>query len=44
MTVAVPLALAVAYGFHLLFERPFMRGHPANLKRAEKAAVLDTAP
>ena len=42
--VAVPLAAALAYGFHLLFERPFMRGHPKTLPRAEKAAVLDAAP
>jgi hypothetical protein len=24
--IAVPLSLAVAYGFHMLFERPFMHG------------------
>ena len=42
--LGVPVALAVTYGFHLVFERPFMRGHPKSLPRAEKAAVLDTAP
>ncbi len=44
LCVAVPTATAFAYGFHLLFERPFMLGHPGNLKRAEKAAILDPAP
>ncbi len=42
--VAVPVATVVAYGFHLLAERPFMQGHPENLKRSEKAAILDPAP
>ena len=42
--VAVPLVLLIAYGFHVVFERPFMRGHPKSLPRAEKAAVLDPAP
>ena len=44
LLVGVPVALALAYGFHLVFERPFMRGHPKSLPRAEKAAVLDAAP
>jgi peptidoglycan/LPS O-acetylase OafA/YrhL len=42
--IAVPVATAFAYGFHLVAERPFMLGTPENLKRAEKAAILDTAP
>ena len=42
--LGVPASLALAYGFHLVFERPFMRGHPKSLPRAEKAAVLDAAP
>jgi peptidoglycan/LPS O-acetylase OafA/YrhL len=42
--IAVPVATAFAYGFHLVAERPFMLGHPESLKRAEKAAILDTAP
>ena len=42
--LGVPVSLALAYGFHLVFERPFMRGHPKSLPRAEKAAVLDAAP
>jgi peptidoglycan/LPS O-acetylase OafA/YrhL len=42
--VGVPMAVALAYGFHLVAERPFMLGHPESLKRAEKAAILDTAP
>ncbi len=44
MFIAVPVAVALAYAFHLVAERPFMLGHPRTLPRAEKAAVLDTAP
>lgn len=42
--VAVPLAMAVSYGFHLVAERPFLLGRPVTLPRAEKAAILDPAP
>lgn len=41
---AVPIAVAASYAFHLCAERPFMLGQPKNLPRAEKVAILDTAP
>jgi len=38
------LCLAVAYGFHLVAERPFMPGHVRSLGRAEVAAAVSPAP
>ena len=42
--VAVPTAVATSFLFHRLAERPFMLGRPQTTLRAEKAAILDTAP
>ena len=44
LVVCVPLCAAVAYLFHLVFERPFMPGHPHTLGKAAHAAVLSPAP
>ena len=38
------LCLAVAYGFHIVAERPFMPGHSRSLARAEVAAAVSPAP
>ena len=40
----VPCAVGFAYGFHLLFERPFMPGRPQTLARAIVAAEVSPAP
>ena len=44
LVACVPVCAAVAYLFHLVFERPFMPGHPGTLARAAHAAVLSPAP
>lgn len=40
----VPLALLCAYVFHLLFERPFMLGHPQNTRQAAQSAAVSPSP
>jgi peptidoglycan/LPS O-acetylase OafA/YrhL len=40
----IPLLIAVGYGFHLLFERPFMPGRPRTGRQAEVAAAVSPAP
>ncbi len=42
--IGVPLAVAVAYLFYRLFERPFMPGHPRTEKQAAQSAVVSPAP
>ena len=42
--VAVPVAALLGYGFHLVFERPFMPGRPRTERQAELAAVASPAP
>ena len=44
LVACVPLCIAVSYLFHLVFERPFMPGHPHTLEKAAHAAVLSPAP
>jgi len=40
----LPLLIAIGYGFHLLFERPFMPGRPRTERQAEIAAIVSPAP
>lgn len=40
----VSASLLLAYLFHLVFERPFMPGHPRTERQAEKAAIVSPAP
>ena len=42
--VGVPLALLLAYAFHLVFERPFLPGHPRTARQAAQAAIISPAP
>ena len=43
--VGLPLIVAFAYGFHRVFERPFMsKSSPATEKQAEAAAIVNPAP
>ena len=42
--IAVPVAVAFAYLFHRIFERPFMPGHPRTERQAEISAVVSPAP
>ena len=44
LLVGVPVCLLAAYAFHLVFERPFMPGHPRTERQAEMAAIASPAP
>ena len=44
LVLGVLVALLVSYGFHRLFERPFMPGHPTTAQEAARAAVVSPAP
>ena len=40
----IALVIAAGYGFHLVFERPFMPGRPRTERQAEVAAIASPAP
>ena len=42
--VGVPVVTGLAYLFHVVFERPFMPGHPHNISQAQVAAAVSPAP
>jgi peptidoglycan/LPS O-acetylase OafA/YrhL len=42
--LVTPILIAAGYLFHVLFERPFMPGHPRTERQAEVAAVISPAP
>jgi peptidoglycan/LPS O-acetylase OafA/YrhL len=42
--VGVPASLGLAYGFHLVAERPFMPGSPRTADQAEIAVIISPAP
>lgn len=44
LLVGIPVCLALAYLFHVAFERPFMPGHPKTERQAEAAAIISPAP
>ena len=43
LVACVPICASVAYVLHLVFERPFMPGHPHTPDRAAHAAVFSPA-
>ena len=42
--VGIPLCILCAYSFHLVFERPFMSGHPKTDRQAAQSANVSPAP